>query len=369
MENFLTRYRNLTVLLVAILAQLMLLAFQVKGDGEVPLIRAWAVTAVSPLASVLEATRSGVGGLARNYFLLLGARKENAEMKTELDQLRQETQYLRNELATADRAQTLAVFIKQTPSKVVAARVIGNTTGSGSQVLLIDRGASSGIQRGMGVMTSEGIVGKITKVFPGSAFMMLISDPDLAASVISQKNRVSGTVKGQGHGSSVRVEHIPIDLRVDQDEWFFTSGEDRIFPKGLRVGKALVVGTAPQREITLKASGLQNSLEEVLVIVEGIHGMIPEGSMPEAEATKQVSLLPPVLPPVLPSTPANATPESATAPLATAATDADKLTEHYRKIGTATGHRYGDSSSGAPNFNIVLDKKPAGQGSATPANP
>ena len=76
------------------------------------------------LASVLEATRSGVGGWARNYFLLLGARKENAEMKTELDQLRQETQYLRNELATADRAQTLALFIKQTPSKVVAARVI-----------------------------------------------------------------------------------------------------------------------------------------------------------------------------------------------------------------------------------------------------
>ena len=59
MEVLLHRYRNQTVLLAAILAQLVLLAYQVKSNGEVRLIRLWAVSTVTPLARVIEAGRSG----------------------------------------------------------------------------------------------------------------------------------------------------------------------------------------------------------------------------------------------------------------------------------------------------------------------
>ena len=55
MELLLNRYRNLTVLLLTILAQLVLLAFQVKSNQEVRLIRVWSVTAVTPLARAIEA--------------------------------------------------------------------------------------------------------------------------------------------------------------------------------------------------------------------------------------------------------------------------------------------------------------------------
>ena len=48
MEFLLNRYRNLSVLLLAILAQLALLAYQVKSNQEVRLIRVWAVGAVTP---------------------------------------------------------------------------------------------------------------------------------------------------------------------------------------------------------------------------------------------------------------------------------------------------------------------------------
>ncbi|HLW76613.1 MAG TPA: hypothetical protein VKS01_06495, partial [Bryobacteraceae bacterium] len=60
MEVLLNRYRNLTVLLLAILAQLILLAYQVKTNGEVRLIRVWAMTAVMPVARAIEAGRGGV---------------------------------------------------------------------------------------------------------------------------------------------------------------------------------------------------------------------------------------------------------------------------------------------------------------------
>src|SRR5450432_1900042 len=102
MDFFLHRYRNLTVLLVAIVAQLALLAYQVKSNDEVRLIRVWAVTAVTPLARVIEAGRSGTVHFLRDYFILLGVRGENQRMKSDLDRIKMENQFLRSELSTAD---------------------------------------------------------------------------------------------------------------------------------------------------------------------------------------------------------------------------------------------------------------------------
>ena len=54
MDLILNRYRNLTALVAAILVQLVLLAYQVKSHQEVRLIRVWSVSAVTPLARLLE---------------------------------------------------------------------------------------------------------------------------------------------------------------------------------------------------------------------------------------------------------------------------------------------------------------------------
>ena len=177
MEFFLNRYRNLTVLLVAILAQLVLLAYQVKSNGEVRLIRVWAVSAVTPLARVIEAGRSGTVHFFRDYFVLLDVREENQRIKADLDRTKMENQYLRAELSTADRAKSLAIFQQQSPSKTIAAHVIGNTTGVGAKVVIVDRGTGSGVQKGMAVITPDGIVGKVTGAYPTASYVLLITDP------------------------------------------------------------------------------------------------------------------------------------------------------------------------------------------------
>src|ERR1700680_4930090 len=104
MELLLNRYRNLSVLVVSILVQLVLLAYQVKTNQEVRLIRVWAVSAVTPLARALETGRSSIAHFFNDYFVLLDVREKNQKMKKELDQIHMENQYLRAELSTADRA-------------------------------------------------------------------------------------------------------------------------------------------------------------------------------------------------------------------------------------------------------------------------
>ena len=114
MDLILNRYRNLTALVAAILVQLVLLAYQVKSNQEVRLIRVWAVTAVTPLARLLEGGRSGSVNFFKDYFVLIDVREQNKRLQTDLDRVQLENQILRSKLDTAEAGKALSVFQEQT---------------------------------------------------------------------------------------------------------------------------------------------------------------------------------------------------------------------------------------------------------------
>ncbi|MBX9603375.1 MAG: hypothetical protein K2X35_20385 [Bryobacteraceae bacterium] len=359
MESFLNRYRNLTVLAVVVIAQVLLLAWQVRSKEEARLVRVWAVSAVTPLARVIETVRGSTHRFFTDYFVLLDVRDENKHLRAELNRLQMENQFLRTELSTADRARALAAFQERSPSKTIGARIIGNGTGATAKVVFIDRGATAGLASGMAVITPDGIVGKVIGVYPTASQVLLINDPTFAAGVISQKNRVHGTLKGQGH-STCLVDYVENEEKVEQGEWFYTSGDDRVFPKGLPVGQAKVVRQGKTfKEIFIVPSGFRNGLEEVLVIVEGVHSQIPD----KAPTAAPVTLLPA---PPSPTEPAEQQPQAATSP-APLLTEADRAMERYRRIGEAQRHVYGEGMGAVPNFNVNPAQPP--QNPAAPVKP
>jgi rod shape-determining protein MreC len=343
--DLLSRYRNVTVLLVVIFAQLVLLGYQVKSGQDVRLIRVWAVTAVTPMANVIETVRSGTVDSLGNYISLHDLAGENKQLKRDLSKLKLDNQYLKSELQSADRAVALTAFEAHSPSKMVAARVIATGTGASanSRVVFIDRGSGGGVMRGVAVITPDGIVGKLLAAYPTASQVLLITDPTFAAGVISQKHHVRGTVRGLGH-STCMVDYVQNEEQVDQGEWFYTSGDDGVFPKGLPVGYVTVARQgSPNKEIHLAPSGLQAGLEEVLIITEGVHQPIPEAPTPATAVHLQAP------PPETTSAPQNAAGE----PVMT--TEADRLRARYKKIGEAESHRFGDNPPGAkaPNFNLT----------------
>ena len=358
MDSLLNRYRNVTVLVLVIMAQLVLLAYQVKSGSDVRLIRVWAVTAVTPLARALESTRSGVTTFSGSYLTLRDTREQNRAMREELGRLKMENQFLRTELSTADRARALSVFQARTQSRTLAARVIGTGAGAGSKVVFVDRGSVEGVEKGMAVVTPDGIVGKVIAAFPTASQVVLITDPAFAAGVISQKNRVHGILKGQGSGLC-RIDRVQSEEKVEVGEWFYTSGDDRVFPKGIPAGqvKAVRPGAAFQ-EIFLEPSGLRNGIEELLIVLEGVHQQVPE--MPNAGAAVHLQSAPPDDP-------------SAPAPSASAApgTDADRLRDRYKAIGDAQGHKFGEGGPGAKpaDFNAPLPPAAPASKPAAPTPP
>jgi rod shape-determining protein MreC len=361
MELFTHRYRNLSVLLLVVVGQLLLLGYQIRSRQDVRLLRVWSVTAVTELTGLAEALAAGLGSLVREYFALVGVRRENERLRQELDRWKLETLHLRAELATAERAAALRLFQARTPSKTVAARIIGAGTALNSKVVFVDAGTRSGVESGMAVITPDGVVGRVRAAYPSSSQVVLVTDPSFAAGVISQKHHVEGTLKGRGL-SLCSVDYIQNEDKIEEGEWFFTSGDDRVFPRGLPVGQATLVRRGRlMKEVLVAPSGLQNGLEEVLIVLEGVHQPVPEAP----PASQTLRLLPP---PPSESSAADAD----TRPSRSLDTDADRLLERYRRLGEAQGHVYGQGLPGSPppNFNLEPPSaKPPPASGAGPTSP
>jgi rod shape-determining protein MreC len=350
-ESLLNRYRNITVLLLVIMAQLVLLAVSAKNPDDVRLIRIWTVTAVTPVARIIEGLRGGSTGFLHNYILLHDTNQENRRLRAELDRMKMENVFLKNELNTADRAKALQVFQQHTPSKTVAATIIANGAGSNSKVVFVDRGTVSGVQRGMAVVTPDGIVGKVIAAYPTASQVLLITDPDFAAGVVTEKNQVHGTLKGQGT-PQCKVDYVAFEEKVEPGEWVYTSGDDRIFPRGFRVGivKAVRPGQ-PFKEILVEPSGMQRGpVEDVLILIEGVHQRIPDA--PSGMQPIYMAAPPPG---------DESKPNAAAAP-APLGTEADRLRLQYQALGEEQKHTYGENPPGAkpPDFTKLANPGAAG---------
>lgn len=360
MESFLSRYRNLSVLLLLLVAQLLLLAYQVKTNQDVRLIRLWAVTAVTPVARLIEWMRGGVSTAWENVFVLGDVRTENKRLQKDLADFRLKNQLLAAELQLADRAKALIEFRSHVPSKTLAALIIGTGTGANARTVFVDRGSVEGVKRGMAAITDKGIVGKVVAAYPTASLVQLITEQGSVAGVISQQNRVRGTMRGQGSGTLI-VDYIRNEEKVELGEWFYTSGTDRIFPRGLPVGRVKMVRDGRGgKEVVIEPSGLQSGLEQMLIVVDGVHGVVPE---PDTPASTEISILPPP--------PEATTPEQTASPAVAPAgaagqpnndnglrTDADRLGDQYRRVGESQGIVLGGTKGRVPDFNRAPTPQP-----------
>ena len=264
-----SRHRSLTLLASVVLAQVLLLAIQIKRERQVRLIRLWAVELISPLQRIgswaIQGVEHGWGG----YIGLRRAREENEVLRSELDRLKVRNAELEGRALEADRLATLLNFrTAHAEVPMLAASVIGASPDPGSQVMYINRGSRDGLRRDMGVITPDGVVGKILAVYPDTSQVLLMSDKESGVGALLADTRTQGPIKGTGE-PQVSMEYVSNDEKVSVGEAVLTSGQDRIFPKDLPIGT--VAEVAPDRKmpfmrIRVKPAAHLDRLEEVLVL-------------------------------------------------------------------------------------------------------
>ena len=270
--DVLGRYRNLIVLVGVLFAQVLGLAVQVRRttDSEpTRLIRIWAVGSVTPLEKGLNWVRNTSGGIWHNYFYLRGVRAENRALKQEIERMRLEQARLSQDADQARRLQVLLAFKEQFISKTMAAQVIGSSGSELSRSVYLDKGSRDGLKADMAVITRDGIVGKVLRVYRSTSLVLLINDQTSGVGSILDKTRLQGILRGTSSGEVV-LEKVMSDETVPVGEQVLTSGGDGIFPKGLPVGMVTKVSTGSDLflNIRVRPSADLSRLEEVLVVTK-----------------------------------------------------------------------------------------------------
>jgi rod shape-determining protein MreC len=263
-----SRHRSLFLLAGVVLLQVLLLAVQIRRDSQGRLIRVWTVSAVSPVE------RSGAWGIGkirdawRHYFALSDTARQNEELRRENGQLKLEIMQLQSKSAEADRLAALLNF-KQQQAKVpmVVARVIGASADANSAVLYLDQGLNEGIRKNMGVITPEGVVGKVIESFRNTCQVLLVTDRDSGVGAMIADSRIQRPVGGLGE-PLLTMKYVGNDDDVKVGSRVVTSGMDRIFPKDLPVGIITQVKPGGQyKQIRVRPSANVEKLEEVIVLL------------------------------------------------------------------------------------------------------
>lgn len=267
MTAFLERHRHLSLLVFVLFVQLLLLAYQIKTENQMRLIRVWAVTVVTPVEKGVDFVVDTSVHIWQDYIALYAAQRENRQLRAELEQTRLRLHAVEARATEADQLAALLALKQAHPqAPLLAAEVIGSSAAATSRVIFLNRGRQDGVERNMVVLTADGIVGKVIQVFSASAQVLLITDPDSGVGAMLADSRVQGVVKGTGRNLT-RLEYVPNEASVAVGNRVLTSGQDQLYPKGFPIGTVASARPGESfQEILVTPAARLNQLEYVFIL-------------------------------------------------------------------------------------------------------
>ena len=235
--------------------------FQQQLGGPVGWVLSWPLRAVA-------AVHDGISDLWTGYVALRGVEQENKRLRKDLDYLQGQNSQLREAAAATERLTALLEFKAAALSTMVAAQVIGRDTGNWYRTIILNKGASDGLQPDMGVITATGVVGRIVKTTAATSVVLLVTDPNNAIAGLIQRTRDEGIVEGTTQGLA-HLKYIPLLSNMRTGDRVVTSGLVGGFPRGLAIGTITRIDKEEgalfqSAELTLEVDA--NRVEEVLVI-------------------------------------------------------------------------------------------------------
>ncbi len=223
-----------------------------------------------PFQKAVTYSTEALSDLFDSYVLLVNLKRENVTLKRTVAKLREENNFLREKAIASERLRNLLRFSKKIPGTMLPVQIIGIDPSSWFRTIVIDKGTKHGVNRGMAVVSPEGIVGHVLQASPHCAKVLLITDFNSSIDAIIQRGRARGLVEGNGE-NLCRLKFAPRMHDIQLGDRVVTSGLGGRYPKGLVIGKISKIkkksyGLFQQAEIIPSVNFAK--LEEVFVITE-----------------------------------------------------------------------------------------------------
>jgi rod shape-determining protein MreC len=266
-----TRFTSGTWRVVLILSALLVSAYFLLPAQSRVLLQAIGKPVALLVALPLNgfaALDHGVGGLWDGYVALRSVHEENERLRREIEFLRAQNGELREAAEAGRRLAGLLTFKERIPYATLAAQVIGRDASAYYRSLILNKGERDGVQAEMGVVTPAGVVGRVVKVGPSTAVVLLVTDPHNAVTGLIQRTRDEGLVEGTPEGRA-RLKYIPLLSTAREGDAVVTSGLTGGFPRGIPIGaitRVDKVGGELFQSAEILPDVDSSRLEEVLII-------------------------------------------------------------------------------------------------------
>lgn len=137
--------------------------------------------------------------------------------------------------------------------------------------IIVNRGAKHQIITGAAVVDATGVIGQVTRVYPLSSEVTLITDKSLAIPVQVERNGLRAIAFGRGRNNTLDLPYLPANVEIKRGDKLVTSGIDGIYPAGLAVATISKIETTPDSPfahiVGTPTGGVENHRQVLLVSI------------------------------------------------------------------------------------------------------
>ncbi|MBI3544006.1 MAG: rod shape-determining protein MreC, partial [Deltaproteobacteria bacterium] len=270
MLKLIKEYRFYCTIALLIFIPILSLNTSNKAETDFNFFDRAVVFVTSPIQGMISFTIDHAARFMQNYIFLINTRRDLSNVVEENRKLLNTIHNFKEMEAENKRLRALLQFQEKVEEKKITAQVIAKDVSTEFRSIRINKGSNAGIQRGMAVVTHEGVVGKILRVTSDYADVITMLDNLSSIDAIVQRTRAHGLVEGATDASCILKFALRTD-DIDVDDVVVSSGLDGIYPKGLMLGKVIKVSKKTfgvTQNVEIRPSVDFSKLEEVLVILK-----------------------------------------------------------------------------------------------------
>jgi rod shape-determining protein MreC len=219
------------------------LAFMVLGKSDAALVERMRTMVADVATPILETVLHPVEAVDRgivNVKELVALRKENAQLRQEIERLRA-WHGAAHRLALQNQAFKAMVNYKG-PERFsfVTGRVVGDGRGPFVRSVLLNIGTRDGAAKGQAVLANGGLVGRVTSAGNRSARVLLLTDLNSRIPVLIENTRTRAILVGDNSARPL-LRFLPEIAFLKPGQRIVTSGHAGVLPAGLPVAKVVSV--------------------------------------------------------------------------------------------------------------------------------
>ncbi len=197
-------------------------------------------TALWPVQRAAHLPVEAAWSLGDRLTSLAALQKENAELKRK--QLATANLLLRQEFLDQENKQLRALLDMRDrqPAESRAAEILYSARDPFSRRVIVDKGSQDAVAPGQAVIDDVGVIGQVTRVFPLTSEVTMITDKNQAIPIQVQRNGLRAILAGAG-ASALELRFLPDNADVQPGDILVTSGLDGVYLPGLPVAKVLKI--------------------------------------------------------------------------------------------------------------------------------